>query len=351
MLEYLRFSTQNMENRTVIEIRVSEGNRLDAVIEGVSYPFFECAYSLTAEHGEEWLERIDELHMEQWKKVYMASEMVLASGAENWEIIYREEGGKDRKLVGRGGYPENWNEFLKIMDEIIPTAVPGQVNKVTLEYQRMVPLQNEESEASEEQKVLWDYKEELILDRYAETLTIKQIIESGRETKKEYYMKGEIPELIDRCMACLGRIEGQPYPALEQGPMFKLRIETGGSADQVLSGRYNRCGLPVGWEDFVKEIYKYVRFYESYEDILNPYIYKRGRRQGEYIICSVSFHEGGKQYYYWTEDESLEIGNEVVVPAGAYNQEIPAKIEDINYYTKDKLPMSLEKMKRILKKI
>ncbi|MFR3228045.1 MAG: hypothetical protein ACLTPG_03570 [Mediterraneibacter gnavus] len=64
MLNYIRFSTRKGENKTLIEIRTAKDCRLDAVIESVSYPFFECAYSLTAEHGEEWLLRIADLHME-----------------------------------------------------------------------------------------------------------------------------------------------------------------------------------------------------------------------------------------------------------------------------------------------
>ena len=74
MLNYIRFSTRKGENKTLIEIRTAKDCRLDAVIESVSYPFFECAYSLTAEHGEEWLLRIADLHMENWKEVYMPSD-------------------------------------------------------------------------------------------------------------------------------------------------------------------------------------------------------------------------------------------------------------------------------------
>ena len=50
-----------------------------------------------------------------------------------------------------------------------------------------------------------------------------------------------------------------------------------------------------GMDAFIREIAGYIRFYESYEDILNPYIYRRGRRQGEQIICSVIFHEKGER--------------------------------------------------------
>ena len=113
MLNYIRFSTRKGENKTLIEIRTAKDCRLDAVIESVSYPFFECAYSLTAEHGEEWLLRIADLHMENWKEVYMPSDAIPDEDDENWEVAYCEQGEKEKKSVGRGVYPDNWKEFLK----------------------------------------------------------------------------------------------------------------------------------------------------------------------------------------------------------------------------------------------
>ena len=71
MLNYIRFSTRKGENKTLIEIRTGKDCRLDAVIESVSYPFFECAYSLTAEHGEEWLLRIEDLHINIFPRFHM----------------------------------------------------------------------------------------------------------------------------------------------------------------------------------------------------------------------------------------------------------------------------------------
>ena len=181
MLNYIRFSTRKGENKTLIEIRTGKDCRLDAVIESVSYPFFECAYSLTAEHGEEWLLRIEDLHMEAWKDIYMPKDVLPDEDTENWEVAYCEQGEKEKKSVGRGVYPENWKEFLKIMDEIVPTSIPGQINKITLEYQRNVRFIQKNEEGTENETVNWDYKEEMILDRYEETLTIRQVIAPGRE--------------------------------------------------------------------------------------------------------------------------------------------------------------------------
>ena len=351
MLKYIRFSTRKGENKTLIEIRTGEDCRLDAVIESVSYPFFECAYSLTAEHGEEWLLRIADLHMENWKEVYMPSDAIPDEDDENWEVAYCEQDEKEKKSVGRGAYPDNWKEFLKIMDEIVPTSIPGQINKITLEYKRNVRFTQKNEEGTQNETVNWDYKEEMILDRYEETLTIRQVIAPGRELTKEYHMRDEIPELMDKCMEYLGKLESASGPKESESAEFKLCLECGASASRVVTGTYNRRGLPEGWDAFIREIAGYIRFYESYEDILNPYIYRRGRRQGEQIICSVIFHEKGERHPYRTEDEDLEVGDKVLVQAGPYKQELPGKIVSIDYYQKSDLPEEFGDIGEILKKI
>lgn len=351
MLKYIRFSTRKGENKTLIEIRTGEDCRLDAVIESVSYPFFECAYSLSAEHGEEWLSRIKDLHMERWKEIYMASDTRPDEEMENWEVAYCEQGEREKKSVGRGAYPENWKEFLKIMDEIVPTSIPGQINKITLEYRRNVQFTQKSEAGTKDEIIHWDYQEELILDRYEEALTIRQIIAPGRELTKEYHMRDEIPELMDKCMEYLGKLESADGEKEPDGAVFKLCLDCGASASRVVTGTYNRRGLPEGWDAFIREIAGYIRFYESYEDILNPYIYCRGRRQGEQIICSVIFHEKGERHPYRTEDEDLEVGDKVLVQAGPYKQELPGKIVSIDYYQKSDLPEEFGDIGEILKKI
>ena len=190
-----------------------------------------------------------------------------------------------------------------------------------------------------------------ILDRYEETLTIRQVIAPGRELTKEYHMRDEIPELMDKCMEYLGKLKSTSGQQEPDSAAFKLSLECGASTSRVVTGTYNRRGLPEGWDAFIREIAGYIRFYESYEDILNPYIYRRGRRQGEQIICSVVFHEKGEKHPYLTEDEHLEVGDKVLVQAGPYKQELPGKIVSIDYYRKEDLPEEMGDIGEILKKI
>ena len=139
------------------------------MIESVSYPFFECAYSLTAEHGEEWLLRIADLHMENWKEVYMPSDAIPDEDDENWEVAYCEQGEKEKKSVGRGVYPDNWKEFLKIMDEIVPTSFPDRLIKSLWNIREMSGSCRKMKRELKMRLSTGSYKEEMILDRYEET--------------------------------------------------------------------------------------------------------------------------------------------------------------------------------------
>lgn len=73
------------------------------------------------------------------------------------------------------------------------------------------------------------------------------------------------------------------------------------------------------------------------------------RQPGELIYCSVSL-DGGKTYYYTTEDESIAIGDVVIVPVGTDNTELKGEVENIEYFLPENVPFPLERIKTILRK-
>lgn len=72
------------------------------------------------------------------------------------------------------------------------------------------------------------------------------------------------------------------------------------------------------------------------------------RRTTDYIYCSVVFEEGQKSYYYLTEDDSIKIGDFVLVPAGKDNREVVVEVVNIEYFSEDNVPLPIEKTKRII---
>ena len=73
-------------------------------------------------------------------------------------------------------------------------------------------------------------------------------------------------------------------------------------------------------------------------------------RTTDYIYCSVVFEEGQKSYYYLTGDDSIKIGDFVLVPAGKDNHEAVVQVVDIEYFSAEDVPLPAEKTKHIIRK-
>lgn len=77
---------------------------------------------------------------------------------------------------------------------------------------------------------------------------------------------------------------------------------------------------------------------------------KAKRRQSEYIFCSITFDEGYKSYYYLTDDDSIEVGDFVLVPAGKDNHEAIVEVVNIEYFSEENAPLPIGKTKYIIRK-
>ena len=78
--------------------------------------------------------------------------------------------------------------------------------------------------------------------------------------------------------------------------------------------------------------------------------YFRTSEQGVVYFCSVVFDEGYKTYYYLTDDDSIEIGDSVLVPAGKDNHEVIVEVVNIEYFSEENVPLPVEKTKKIIRK-
>lgn len=114
--------------------------------------------------------------------------------------------------------------------------------------------------------------------------------------------------------------------------------------------------VAVGKGDLLQqELWKYAHLMtpkaiEYWTASMGPICAPYENRNGEYMVCWVSFEEGGKPYCYLSDDPSVQAGDEVVVPVGSYGKETFAKIERIAYYDTESpgdFPFSLTKLKRI----
>ena len=57
-----------------------------------------------------------------------------------------------------------------------------------------------------------------------------------------------------------------------------------------------------------------------------------------------------KKVYYLTDDDSIEIGDSVLVPAGKDNHEVIVEVVNIEYFSEENVPLTVEKTKKIIQK-
>ncbi len=97
-------------------------------------------------------------------------------------------------------------------------------------------------------------------------------------------------------------------------------------------------------------MFNFIRFY-GLGEILGLSVYSKvKRRQSEYIFCSVIFGEGYKSYYYLKDDDSIEVGDFVIVLAEKDNHDAVVEIVNIKYFNEENAPLSVKKIKYIIRK-
>lgn len=150
-----------------------------------------------------------------------------------------------------------------------------------------------------------------------------------------------------------GEIEGNPDDVIEiplETKDYTITVDFKKGPQRIIQGTYDKKALPKSWGAFANDVWEFIRFY-GFGEILDPSVYgKAKRRSQDYIYCSVEFDEGYKSYYYITDDDSIEVGDYVIVPAGKDSHHAVAEVVNIEYFPEDDVPLPVEKTKRIIRK-
>lgn len=344
MLEYLKFRMGGYLGETSVNVRVENGRLFYRVGFQPQRKAGTLNMRVPKNFGAVWLARLDGLNIGSWRSRY-ESEHDLCDGAQ-WSLEYKKEGRRCRHISGDNAYPPNWDELIEALDFLAPEArliKPSRLDRLELSY-RCVTV----AEGAEEPKctLRWEYEERLVADRKSETLTYKINIGTECIVTHEYHVNLGIPKLLDDCgeIAASFDVTGEKLCDKEAASL-KLTLTRHRDDDAVfVYGGENRA-LPEGWGEFVNEIIEFISFYDGFAGLLDMNVLKRGE---EYIYCSVEFPPVSKSYYYRTEDDSLKVGDMVIVPVGNDGDEEVAFIRAIEHFPEDRLPFPLAKTKRII---
>ncbi len=347
MLEYLKLYIGTMEGVTKVTVTVENG----IVKASVDTPFFQIEVDdirLSKQESRIWLAALENIHIERWQSKYMPDE--IAYDGESWKLEYKRADKRCRHINGDDTYPENWDEFLKVMDILAPLINPKRVEKIDIKYNRKIKIPASQGLNLPEGFVVWDYFEQLTIDRATEKLIIKQKFGTDCVVTKEYYIREGISELLYSIEEYLE--EPVNIATLKENAMatYELAVDYHKHESLKLRGAYNRNGLPEYWYVLMDEITDFLSFCGRFGEMFNPDFFKKGVRPGEYIYCSVLLDSLGGTYYYTSEDDSINVGDYVIVPVGAGNKELRGQVEEIEYYTAEDVPFPLDKTKVICRK-
>lgn len=64
----------------------------------------------------------------------------------------------------------------------------------------------------------------------------------------------------------------------------------------------------------------------------------------------MTFEEGYKRYYYIADDDSIQVGDFVIVPAGKDNHEAVVEVVKKEYFPENEVPLPLDRTKHIIRK-
>lgn len=292
---------------------------------------------------------------------------IFATDIENWTMELINADGKAYKFRGSlcAEFEVDGTDLSDLIRNVLDMEdlyvfdgnnKQDEINRITIDYHRVTKIKPKEiSEGVTWDFVTWDYTECLIIDRKTATLEHIQNIGTGCKVSRKYEVEDGIENLLEdfdanSLFANIGETPDDIIETPNETRDYTITIGFKKSPRRVLTGRYDKYGLPEDFAEFAETVFNFMRFY-GLGEILDPSVYgKAKRRKSEYIYCSVEFEDGYKSYYYITDDDSIEIGDNVIVPAGKDNHLAIVEVVDIEYFSEEDAPLPVEKTKHIIRK-
>lgn len=231
---------------------------------------------------------------------------------------------------------------------------PDEINRIILDYHITDKIKPKEiAEGTSQELETADYIEQLIIDR--ETGSIEYIKSIGTKCKvsRKYEIEDGIKNLIDDFSEnyLFNEISDSPYKKIaipNEENEYTITIDYKKKSQRVITGIFDKYGLPDDFDYFASTVFDFIYFYDSGK-IFNPSIYGQTKRcNTDYIFCKVIFDKGQKTYYYLTDDDSIEVGDFVLVYAGKDNHEAVVEVVNKEYFNKDNVPLPVENTKWII---
>ena len=257
MLEYLEFGIGGFGD---LGVKLSINIKNDKVICNGGSPFwddeqFETVH-LTKKQSVVFLEKLDALHINRWKASYFPIGYIVMDGTQ-WELEYKEQEKRCRHITGDNAYPDNWNAFIGLLDEILPSA--GLIDENQIDYLKMDYSYSYEIENPIEPKKNYKYKvnETFTVNAITQDICyVRQNSHGTRQLQECHYPEfdASIFALIDDYADMFDTITDKEL--IEAVPSITLEYKKHGFPERKVKIPYCRWTVTDNWDDFVKDVLK-----------------------------------------------------------------------------------------------
>ena len=156
--------------------------------------------------------------------------------------------------------------------------------------------------------------------------------------------------MLKELTAAFAEVPETPAPAVdEEAPTVLLRLTYRSGAVVKYLCNFDRSFLPARWLDFRNDIKAKFDFYNMRGDLLSESLIRYGRREGEFIFCTVLDNSTRNLGYFVTDDDSIRPGDRVSVPAEG--GQFTGRVEKLEYFTDFTAPANPAGLPAIIKKI
>lgn len=230
---------------------------------------------------------------------------------------------------------------------------PDRVDRIEVYLDRRTEIETPQPIDRDHPYVIWEYHEELEIDRASETVKHFRKIFEQCDVSHVWHIEGGVSNFLDDLdVNALSEAEGNP-PDVYVDPHFsdryKILVTTKLGGERETTGTFDKKGLPEDWPSFAEELSDFLSFY-GIGDFFNERTYgKLRRRVNDLIFCNVVFEDKGREYCYLA-DEDFDAGDYAIVPAGEDDHEAVVRIESVEYHPAEEAPFPLDRIKHIIRR-
>ena len=225
-----------------------------------------------------------------------------------------------------------------------------RIERITIDHEHKKKIV-----AADGQVVTWNPTNHIVIDRKTDTIEYIYKIGAECDVTRRYHVAQGVSNFLDELeyQNLFVEFEEKELDAIipeDDEATYTATVDFLRGPSRIVAGRYDKQGLPVDWPEFIEDLYDFMSFY-GFGEMFDEKQYGRTyRKTNDYIFLSVRFGEYGKTYYYLTEDDTIQVGDQVVVPVGSEGKERIVEVAKKEYYSSDRVPMPIEKVKSIVGK-